>query len=155
MSEKGKTDFLVLKADFFGLFPEKRPWCGSKIDLKIPGLYLWNQPSSRPFEQDIVNEFFFKPQFHPIMIIRQPIQNAYIFSHAGTPNKIWRNIQWNLISWNFSGFKKNKIKLTKRTLLSFTGHSQSNRLQMPVENSLFRMPCFNGLSIPWTAIVRK
>lgn len=111
MSEKGKTDFLVLKADFFGLFPEKRPWCGSKIDLKIPGLYLWNQPSSRPFEQDIVNEFFFKPQFHPIMIIKQPIQNAYIFSHAGTPNKIWRNIQWNLISWNFSGFKKNKIKL--------------------------------------------
>jgi hypothetical protein len=58
-----------------------------------PGLNLQDQSLTGPFEKDIVNEFSLRYQFNPIMINGNSFRNVYVFSRAGTPNKIWRNSQ--------------------------------------------------------------
>jgi hypothetical protein len=119
MSGKGKPGFPVLMPCFWGLFRWTRPGYGFRICSWTTDINPQNQPSTGTSGKDIVNDFSLRYQFDPIMIIRNQFRNVYISSWAGTPNKIWGNFQWNLVSWDFSGFKK-KIKLTKRTLLSFS-----------------------------------
>lgn len=106
MSGKGKPGFPVLMPCFWGLFRWTRPGYGFRICSWTTDINPQNQPSTGTSGKDIVNDFSLRYQFDPIMIIRNQFRNVYISSWAGTPNKIWGNFQWNIVSWDFSGFKK-------------------------------------------------